>query len=103
MSNKTPFTRRTFLATSAAAGAGVVLAGPLVAEAARSIPTVKLGKTGQTVTTLGFGSSLEVTPRLLNTSLMQGITFIDTAEGYGSGNSERNIGEILEKNGRRKD
>ena len=99
--------RRDFLATSATLGAGAVLSGALgplgVAEGARKIPTVKLGKTGEKVTILGFGGAVNVTPQLLNAALAEGVTYLDTAEGYGKGNSEKNIGEILEANGRRKD
>jgi len=105
------FTRRQFLTTSAALGAGALLPGSLTAEeAAKAVKVVKaamptkiLGKTGERVTALGFGSALNVTPPLLNIALAEGITFIDTAQGYGNGNSEKNIGAILAQNGRRKD
>ena len=100
-------TRRDFLAASAAIGAGAALTGLLgTAEAAqgnRKLPTVKLGKTGKTVSILGFGGGVNVTPPLFNASLKEGITYIDTAQGYGKGNSEINIGKILDANGRRKD
>ena len=99
-------TRRDFLSTSATLGAGAVLTGALgpfgTSEAARSIPTVKLGKTGAEVSILGFGGSLTVTPQLLNVALAEGVNYIDTAQSYGKGNSESSIGRILEKNGRRK-
>jgi uncharacterized protein len=102
------FTRRQFLTTSAALGAGALLPGSLAAEEAAkavkaAMPTKILGKTGERVTALGFGSALHVTPPLLNIALAEGITFIDTAQGYENGNSEKNIGAILERNGRRKD
>ncbi|MBT4500142.1 MAG: twin-arginine translocation signal domain-containing protein [Gemmatimonadetes bacterium] len=102
------FTRRQFLTTSAALGAGALLPGSLTAEEAAktakaAMPTKILGKTGERVTALGFGSALNVTPPLLNIALAEGITYIDTAQGYGNGNSEKNIGAILDQNGRRKD
>ena len=100
------FTRRDFLTTSAAAGAGVALSGtlgPVEAAAARKVPTTKLGKTGEVVSILGFGGAVDITPRLLNGALFEGITYLDTAQGYGKGESEMNIGEILEKNGRRQE
>lgn len=102
------FTRRQFLTTSAALGAGALLPGSLTAEEVAkavkaAMPTKILGKTGARVTALGFGSALNVTPPLLNIALAEGVTYIDTAQGYGNGNSEKNIGSILERNGRRKD
>jgi len=102
---KETLSRREFLATSAAAGAGVLLPGALTPAAARAreMPTKVLGKTGERVSALGFGSALDVTPQLLNAALAEGITYLDTAQGYGRGNSEKNIGAILEKNGRRQD
>ena len=99
-------TRRKFLATSAALSAGALLPGALSgAEAVKDkeMPTKILGKTGERVSTLGFGGGVNVTPVLLNVALAEGVTYLDTAQGYGNGNSERNIGAILEKNGRRKD
>ena len=65
------------------------------------MPRKRLGKTGVNVTVLGQGTSLNVTPILLNRSLDAGVNYIDTAEGYGRGNSERSIGKILKQNGRR--
>ena len=65
--------RRDFLAASATVGAGAVLTGALgplgLAEGARKMPTVKLGKTGEKVAILGFGGAVTVTPQLLNASL----------------------------------
>jgi uncharacterized protein len=106
-SDRDDLTRRDFLSTSATLGAGAVLTGALgplgVAEGARKIPTVKLGKTGEKVTILGFGGAVTVTPQLLNASLAEGVTYLDTAQSYGKGNSEKNVGKILAANGRRKD
>ena len=100
-------TRRDFLARSATIGAGAALTGAFgcagVEQMAGRIPTVTLGKTGEKVTTLGFGGGVKVTPQLLNATLTEGITYIDTAQGYGGGDSEKAIGEILEVNGRRKE
>jgi len=106
---KKHLTRRKFLATSAALSAGALLPGSLAAETKKAatqmlpMPTKILGKTGERVSVLGFGSALNVTPPLLNSALSEEITFLDTAQGYTNGNSEKNIGAILEKTGRRKD
>ncbi len=101
----THVSRRDFLAQSAAIGAGALLTigAPGFGHAARTMPAVKLGKTGEMVPTLGFGSAFNLTPQLVRIALAEGITFIDTAEGYNNGNSERSIGEILTQLGRRKD
>jgi predicted aldo/keto reductase-like oxidoreductase len=100
-------TRRDFLAKSGTLGAGAVLmsalGGASAADAAAVLPKVKLGRTGESVTTLGIGSTYPITPPLLNTALAEGVTYIDTAQGYLNGNSEKDIGAILEKAGRRKD
>lgn len=106
--HKGKITRREFLATSGALGAGAVLAGTAglaVAEESKAVamPTATLGKTGVVVPILGMGTALPVTPVLLNAALAEGITYIDTAQGYMEGQSEKNIGAFLEKNGRRKD
>ncbi len=106
MDKKSRITRRDFLSTSAAAGAGAVLATTLpmgAADAARTLPKTTLGKTGEKVSILGFGGALSITPQLLNAALAEGVTYLDTAQGYGNGKSESSIGRILEKNGRRND
>jgi predicted aldo/keto reductase-like oxidoreductase len=99
-------TRRDFLAKSGAVG-GAVLWGGLapagVAYGAEVMPRRKLGKTGEMVTILAIGSTYPVNPPLLNTALAEGITYIDTAQGYLNGNCEQEIGAFLEKTGKRRD
>jgi aryl-alcohol dehydrogenase-like predicted oxidoreductase len=66
-----------------------------------SLPTAILGRTGETVTTLGFGAMELRSPRLhhdqvdelLNTVLDEGITMIDTSPDYGG--SEEHIGRAI--------
>lgn len=117
-------TRRTFITQTGVASAGLALgavgcgsdsgaqtaqaapaAGAQVAQAASggSIPRRRLGKTNVEVPVLGAGTALMVTPILLNRALGAGVTYIDTAEGYGNGQSETAIGKILKANGRRDD
>ncbi len=98
--------RRQFLKTSAAAGGAVAASGLVSPEAllaADTFPTITLGKTGETVTRLGMGTSWTVQPSFVQAAIFAGVTFIDTAEGYEKGNSEKTIGEVLERTKKRKD
>jgi predicted aldo/keto reductase-like oxidoreductase len=98
--------RRRFLQTAAATGAALAAsnaATPLSAAAVDPLPTTKLGKTGQTVTRLGMGSSWAVDPSFVQALLASGVRYIDTAEGYERGRSEKTIGQVLERTGKRKD
>ena len=90
--------RRQFLRTAATTGAAAASAGPLSAVAADKdgLPRITLGKTGRDVTRLGMGTSWTVQPSFVQISLAQGVGYIDTAEGYENGNSEKTIGEVLE-------
>jgi aryl-alcohol dehydrogenase-like predicted oxidoreductase len=75
---------------------------------------VKLGKSDLRVSKVGLGalqfgtqgygiSDKEEMKKIINRSLDLGINFIDTAEGYGNGTSERVIGEVLKERGDRND
>src|SRR5215467_11122502 len=65
----------------------------------------KLGKTGLTVTALGFGCGavgglmVRGTPadqeRAVARALALGINYFDTAPAYGDGESEKNLGRVL--------
>jgi aryl-alcohol dehydrogenase-like predicted oxidoreductase len=67
--------------------------------------TIPFGRTGRTTTRLGFGAwaiggtwgevSLEDAKATLHAALDEGLTFIDTADVYGDGRSERIIREVL--------
>jgi predicted aldo/keto reductase-like oxidoreductase len=94
--------RRRFLKTAAAAGP-VLAAAPVLAADAKAVPTITLGKTGQKVTRLGMGSSWTVEPSFVQALLASGVTYIDTAEGYENGKSEKTIGAVLQRTGKRKD
>src|SRR5438445_12243325 len=64
-----------------------------------------LGRTGLTVSTLGFGCGnvgglmIRGTPadqeRAVGRALALGINYYDTAPSYGAGESERNLGRVL--------
>lgn len=68
-----------------------------------------LGKTGKSVSEIGFGAwaiggtwgevSLEDAKAALNAALDAGTTFIDTADGYGDGRSEKIIAQVLNERG----
>jgi aryl-alcohol dehydrogenase-like predicted oxidoreductase len=63
----------------------------------------ELGRSGLRVSRVGLGCNnfgrrldLEGTRAVVETALAEGITFLDTADIYGGGDSERFLGEILE-------
>jgi aryl-alcohol dehydrogenase-like predicted oxidoreductase len=95
------FSRRVFLEKTAVAGAAVVLGGQAV-EAAGAMQTRILGKTGARVSivALGCGSRLlaygseEAAVNVLNHALDAGISYLDTAYGYGDGQSETWVGQV---------
>jgi len=69
------------------------------------------GRTGWQVSEIGFGAwaiggswgpqSDEDSVTALHRALDLGVTFIDTAQGYGNGRSERLIGQVLRQRGQR--
>jgi predicted aldo/keto reductase-like oxidoreductase len=59
------------------------------------MPTAILGRTGMRVSRLAQGGSWHVDPEVLAVGAELGINYIDTAEGYVDGNSERAVGEYL--------
>ncbi len=103
--------RRRFLGSAAAALAGVGLSARKKLFGADS-PTgeneVKikeyrmLGRTGFKVSDMSFGSGELAEPALLEAILDAGINYIDTAEGYGRGRSERVIGSVIKNRDRKK-
>lgn len=92
--------RREFLGQTALVGATAVIA---VEAKETGIPTRTLGKTGVKVpiVAMGCGSRLlgyekeEEALAALNLALDQGITYLDTAYGYGSGKSETWVGKVM--------
>ena len=96
--------RRRFLKTAAASGAAISAADlSLGAAPEDALPTIVLGKTGQTVSRLGMGTSWTVQPSFVQAAIFAGVRYIDTAEGYERGKSEQTVGEVLERTGKRKD
>jgi len=74
-----------------------------------TLSTTPFGKTGQTVTRIGFGAwaiggswgdvSESDAKATLEAALDAGVTFIDTADVYGDGRSERIIRDVLKSRG----
>jgi uncharacterized protein len=101
-------TRREFIETTTLTAAGIAATSPNLGAAA-ALPTRPFGKTGLQVTCLAFGcgsrflmyeqeaAALDV----LNGAIDQGIRYLDTAIGYGDGESERRVGLLMRT--RRKD
>jgi uncharacterized protein len=94
--------RRDFLGAAALGAA----ATPLIS--ATGMPMRTLGKTGAQVSILAFGGGSRFVSyteekgiEVLNHALDLGITYIDTAESYGNGESQRRIGKVLEARGRK--
>ncbi|MBN2456144.1 MAG: aldo/keto reductase [Sedimentisphaerales bacterium] len=113
------FNRRSFLRSMSAAGLGSVLAAgkiladtnePNTAKAKKpkklqkeqppQIPKRRLGKTGIEVPCLALGTMFNVVDKqiVLRKALQWGMTYWDTANSYGYGNSELGIGKFLAKN-----
>jgi predicted aldo/keto reductase-like oxidoreductase len=110
MSNKTrKFSRRDFIKTAGAVGIGSML-GPIesITNAQESsnpsksplnvVPTRPFGKTGVDVSILSLGGAFHYSNLLLmKQALNMGVTYWDTAPGYGGGQSEAGIGKYFEK------
>jgi aryl-alcohol dehydrogenase-like predicted oxidoreductase len=102
--NRQCLSRREFLKTAGAATLmiGAELQNPVSAATGSgpgSLPVRPYGKTGVSVPILGFGGSqnLESKQRLLRQAVKLGVTYWDTAEGYGGGSSEAAMGRYLRK------
>jgi len=103
--------RRGFMQSSLSAAAGLGLAGEnkLFGRSRREPPTEKyaikeyriLGRTGFKVSDIGFGAGNLTDPALFATALDAGVNYIDTAEHYARGNSERTIGQVIKDRDRK--
>jgi predicted aldo/keto reductase-like oxidoreductase len=94
--------RRQFLknSTIGIAGAGMLAQGNWLGaaqEEKKETPKIKeyrtLGRTGFKVSDISSGGPME--PAILSALLDANVNYIDTAESYGSGKSERVTGEVL--------
>ena len=95
------YSRREFLEKSSLAGLAAAALGS-EAAAANLMPTRVLGKTGVRVSilALGCGSRLlmyrteDAAVEAINLALDSGVTYLDTAYGYGGGRSEGWVGQV---------
>jgi predicted aldo/keto reductase-like oxidoreductase len=102
--------RRNFIrnSVSAAAGLGLVGGRKLLGEEVEEPTGAKikeyrtLGRTGFKVSDIGFGGGNLSNENVLEAALDMGINYIDTAEHYHRGNSERTIGRVISKRDRKK-
>jgi len=109
MSRKKELNRRNFIKASAAGivGTGILAQAPIMAaiEEKKAKPVkIKeyrvLGRTGFKASDIGAGG---VTPvGVMNALLDAGLNYIDSAESYGRGQSEKNIGEAIQGRDRKK-
>ena len=109
MSQKRGFDRRQFIRNSAlgALGAGVATQGKLLATTTnenKDTPKIKeyrtLGRTGFKASDISSGGPFD--PAVLNALLDAGVNYIDTAESYGNGQSEKVTGDVLKERDRKK-
>lgn len=95
-------TRRAFLGTAVLAPMGLKAAG-LERDPRTGMPLRVLGRTGRKVSILAFGGGsrflmykeLDEALAVLERAVALGINYIDTAQSYGKGESERRIGLFL--------
>lgn len=101
--SKRGINRRSFIKTSAAGmvGAGLIGQTPLGSDdtetkgkTARIKEYRTLGRTGFKVSDIGCGGLPPVA--VLQALLDSGLNYIDTAEGYGRGEAERNVGQAIQ-------
>lgn len=99
--------RREFMELAALSGLAVNAATGAEVDPKSGMPTRILGKTGARVSILAFGSGSrflmykeeDKALEALNRALNLGITYIDTAYGYGDGVSETRVGKVLKARG----
>jgi predicted aldo/keto reductase-like oxidoreductase len=105
--------RRTFLGAGRVVLAGGVMVGAGAMPAAGSVPGGMfprpprsddriqryrtLGRTGWQVSDLAVGTSRLRESSIIRYAFDKGINYIDTAEGYGNGQTEKAIGEALQR------
>jgi uncharacterized protein len=96
-------TRREFIETTTLTAAGLAAASADAGASAAALPMRPFGKTGLQVSCLAFGCGSRflmyeqeaVALEVLNGAVDQGIRYLDTAVGYGDGESERRVGLLM--------
>jgi predicted aldo/keto reductase-like oxidoreductase len=93
---------------SAAAGLGLMGSDKLFGQENQEPSKTKikeyrtLGRTGFKVSDIGFGAGNLSNANVLEAALDRGVNYIDTAEHYVRGNSERTIGQVISQRDRKK-
>jgi len=104
-SSKTSVSRRQFLLAGGAAAAASGLPGIARAAEEQEKPHIKsyrtLGRTGFEVSDISIGGAGKEA-NLYRYAYDHGINYFDTAESYGNGDNERNVGEALQHMDRKK-
>jgi len=108
--NRRTVSRREFVGASLTAIPAVGFSRREDAEVAQSAPKQMvsrivahrtLGRTGFRVSDVGYGAGNLSNPGVLAAALERGVNYIDTGEHYEQGGSERTIGEVLKRRGRK--
>ena len=109
---KTGLSRRGFIQSSLTVAAGLGLAGKnkLFGKNSQEVPADKskineyrtLGRTGFKASDIGFGAGNLTDTALFAAALDAGVNYVDTAEHYARGNSERTIGQVIKDRDRKK-
>jgi hypothetical protein len=100
---KTNWSRRKFMKAAAIAGMGSVVTSVTgraeAAEKHQRVPTRAFGKTGQQVSTLSLGGTVNTASNqlMLRQAVQWGVTYWDTAPSYSWGRSEGGFGKYLAK------
>lgn len=99
--------RRDFIrkTTVAGASAGLLATGQSQSHAWQNqpgqgddaVPRAVLGRTEAKVTKLGMGTSWALSPSFVQAALFAGVRYIDTSESYENTNSEKVLGQVLER------
>ncbi|MFM1802141.1 MAG: hypothetical protein RJA81_1493 [Planctomycetota bacterium] len=99
--------RRDFIrkTTVAGASAGLLATGQSQSHAWQNqpgqgddaVPRAVLGRTDAKVTKLGMGTSWALSPSFVQAALFAGVRYIDTSESYENTNSEKVLGQVLER------
>ncbi len=99
--------RRTFIKTGVAAAAvagwPANALGEDDAESQGPLPTRGLGQSNIQVSMLNLGAGRAPNERMLNASYDLGVRYIDTADCYAKGASEKAVADWMEKTGRREE
>jgi len=99
------WSRRDFLTTAGVGSIGAML-GPRVADGAgpnsekhARVPTRPFGRTGIDVSILSLGGMFNIPNNqlMLKQAIRMGVTYWDTAHGYGNGVSETGFGQFFKK------